>query len=1107
MDANKFDAKEIENKARSYLDSLNQDQQQYDNDNLSNLAYHANNNNTVTAENSLYSSVNLVGYIDGPPTMNGIPHVGHLRGRIIKDLWYRFQTLQGKKVIFRPGWDTQGLPVELQAEKELGLTGSKSENIDRVGITTIVETCKKIVHYYNEKWVDVDRLLGMSFNYNEAYWTFNDKYIEREWRYLRSAWDNGILKEWFRVVAFCPSCQTSLSNAEVNQGYENVEDPSFYYKVKLIDEDAYLLVWTTMPFTLVTDEMTGVNPDANYVYVKVKDETWIVGETRLDELMKELNVLDYVVIDTVKGSSLDKKYYRHPLLEYIPKLDELAKNKLIHFVVAEKFVDITTGSGIVHLSPANGEDDFDIAVKRDVPIFVPIDDRVIFTSEAGVFQGLFVRDADSKVLELMNKKNSSVKVGKIKHQYPTCWRSHHKLVWLARREYFYMIDKLGDKPFNAANNVEYFYDAPKNRFLEIIKEKVPWCISRERIWGTPLPIWACSSCSNKEIFSSRNEIISRAVKLPHGENFELHRPWIDEIEILCNKCNAVMNREPFVLDTWHNSGAAPYASQTDEEYNKLIPSLFLTEGIDQTRGWSYTLLMNNIILKNESLSPFKSFLFQGHVLDEKGNKMSKSAGNVIDAKSLLEQNSVDLIRFYFMWKTSPIESLNFDLKEMSGRPYQIMSTLYYTHIYLIQNSTFDKFDRHLFNLPWLLNNLKITEKWLLSELQNLISEVTVAYKNCKYHEVTRFIEDFIINQISQTYIPLTRNDLWNDSENVEDRNRRFEIYATLDFVLKQINILLHPVSPFITEHLYNQCFHDRKTILDESWPISDPTLIDLNLENDFEKLKQLISITNAARMKAQFKRRWPIHEILLYSNTNDDIFYNNDIYDILKNQINVEKITFIKSSFQQNNKVSNQNNTENNIFKIIRILHMIDNNLPIIPVLNLVRKKIAPKVKSDINIVIEKFNLLDKLNLMKKLSKENVFILNYLENKDVEITVDDIEIDYTVVDDYVVSEKDDFTVFLSTKRNDELIIKGLLRDLARNIQQFRKEMNFNPTDILDIAYISNLTDSEIVQITPFLEDLKFLIRVKTIQLNDKIIQDFSYKNIDIDGRNFHIFVK
>jgi len=557
----KYDPKEIESQINSYLQKIDQ---------------------RSIIENEL-SSNEKIGFVEGPPTLNGEPHIGHLRGRIIKDLWYRYKTLQKNKIEFRAGWDTQGLPVELQAEKNLGLTGSKAENIKKVGISKIVEECKDLIKKNAEKWIKVDSLLAMSFDYDKAYWTYKDTYIEREWQILKKAWKLGILREWFRVVAYCPSCQTSLSNAEVNQGYKIVEDPSFYYKMRLKEANTYLVVWTTMPFTLVTDELIGVNPKSDYAYVSLENETWIVGYDRLNELMSAFGIQNFRVESIVKGIELDGKRYVHPLLELIPGLKKLSDDNRIHFVVAENFVDATTGSGLVHLSPANGQEDFDIAVKRNVPIFVPINDNVEFTDDAGIFSGQFVRDSDLLVVDKMKETGGFLKLGKIKHQYPTCWRSNHKVVWLARREYFYMIDKLENKPINAISSVNFFFDSPKNRFSEIIKEQVPWCISRERVWGTPLPIWSCNKCGAKEPLFSRSEIIKRALKLPDGEQFELHRPWIDNIEIDCSKCGNLMNREPFVLDTWHNSGASPFASFSDEEYKNLIPAAFLTEGIDQTR--------------------------------------------------------------------------------------------------------------------------------------------------------------------------------------------------------------------------------------------------------------------------------------------------------------------------------------------------------------------------------------------------------------------------------------------------------------------------------------------------------------------------------------------
>ena len=1067
--AGKYDAKAVETEIRHYLHNIN----------LRSLL-----------EDELRDNKQVVAFIEGPPTMNGEPHAGHLRGRIIKDLWYRFRSLQKKKILFRAGWDTQGLPVELQAEKELGLTGSKMENVSKVGVEKIVEACKKVIHRYNESWITADRLLGMSFNYEKAYWTFHNEYIEREWKYLKKAWDSGLLTEWFRVVAYCPGCQTSLSNAEVNQAYENIEDHSLYYKVRLSDQDVYLVVWTTMPFTLVTDEMVGVNPDAEYVYVKVGSQVWIIAENRLQDLMSEFRMKDYFVERTVLGKELNGIHYVHPLLGLIPKLQELAETGSIHFVVAEEFVDVTTGSGIVHLSPANGEKDFEIASKMNLPIFVPIDDRVNFTSEAGSFANTFVRDADVSVVDALRTSHALLKIGKIKHQYPTCWRSQHKLVWLARREYFYIIDKLGEKPTDAAKIVDYFFEAPKNRFLEIIKEKVPWCITRERIWGTPLPIWLCGQCRHKDAIFSREEILKKSISLPDGPDFELHRPQIDRIEIKCEKCGSNMRRELFVLDTWHNSGAAPYASLSDYEYKNLIPAVFMTEGIDQTRGWAYTLLIENVIMNQSAVSPFLSFLFQGHVLDEKGNKMSKSLGNVIDAHVLLGEHPVDLIRFYFMWKSSPIDSLKFSLREMLSRPYQIISTLYYLHFYFRQNSTFDGFDPRRHDLKWVLASdlMSLSEIWLISKLQNLVGQVSLAFERCRFNEGAKAMEEFIINNVSQMYIPVTRNSIWDDS--AEGLDRRLAIYAVLAHSLKRIDIMLHPLTPFITEYLYLSCFPNKKSISLECWPEYDDKLVDNIVEQVVDKCKEIISLSNAARMKATLKRRWPAKEALICT-TEPNLLQKGGIAELLINQLNVESYRIFE--------------VKDGTF-LSKMRNLIENQLPVIPNVFLIKKNVAAKLRSDIDQVSRALERVDKLELINSLEASGKYTITY-DSGQIDLSSDDLEFSYAVKEGYAMSERNNVMVFIDTRRDKDLIMKGILRDLARNLQQLRKERGYNPTDIISTAFVANLVEDEISSLYSMKEELLHLVRVKSVVLSEGSIERINYKTIHLDERELRISVE
>ena len=1062
---NEFNLKDIEQTTRDYLSKL--DLQELINES-------SNKQEKIT-------------FIEGPPTLNGEPHAGHLRGRVFKDLWYRFNTLDGKNIVFNAGWDTQGLPVELQAEKELGIKNGKSGITTPQQIESLVAECKKIVLKFHKKWVDADEKLGMSFNQENAYWTYTDEYIEREWQLLKHADENGILTEGYRVVAYCPSCQTSLSHSEVNQGYDMVQDPSLYYKVKLQDEDVYLIVWTTMPFTLVTDAMVGFNPNEEYVYVLVSNETWIVGKIRLEEFMKEAKIEDYQILKTVTGSEFEGKKYTHPLLDNISGLEKISKQKNYHVTIAEQFVDVNTGTGIVHLSPANGEDDYNIAMKRKVEIFSPINDEVKFTEDAGIYAGMFVRDADEKIVQDMKEKNALVRIGKIKHKYPLCWRSQHKLVWLARREYFYMLDRLDDKAIHAAEKVEYFFEQPKNRFLEIIKEKHPWCISRERFWGCPLPIWKCTECENIEKLFSRKEIVEASEDLPDGSDFELHRPWIDRISIKCKKCGAKMQREEFVLDTWHNSGAAPFASLSDDEYTKNIPAPFFTEGIDQTRGWAYTLLIENVILNNREVSPYNSFLFQGHVLDEKGNKMSKSTGNVIGASDLLSKYPVDLVRFYFMWKSSPIETLNFSTKELMSRPYQILSTLFHIHLYFKQNSDYDKFDINKTTVDWAKNKglLGHTDIWLLSKLQKMVETCTRLNKNCRFHESAKVIEDFLINSLSQIYVPITKPELWNDDETKKDR--RLAIYAILADALKKLDILIHPFSPFTSEYLYLAIFSTKKSILLDAWPKPDKSLVNEKIEQAFDLMNEIVSICAAARMKAKLKRRWPLNQAIICIEK-DERQKIELLSELLSTQLNVE-----------NYKIIELENHEG----LPELLEMKKAGLPIISKVDLDRKTIGPKAKQYLGKLLDTFAKTEPEEIIQSLDKNGSFTFNVDGNK-ISLDIDDFIIDFDAREGFAFSRRNNLIGIITTTRNEQLMAKGLVKDLARRLQALRKELGYNPTDILDTASVLDLDQESLDMLKDKTEELGFLVRVKQVNFTQTCKK---YKDDDIDGQKIKISVE
>ncbi len=815
------------------------------------------------------TSKGILGYVEGPPTLNGIPHIGHARGRVMKDIRYRWKTMQGYYMPFWAGWDCQGLPVELEVEKLLGVK-NKRQLLEQVGEERFINECKKVIMKYHREWVEADKGLGIFINQDKAYWTYLDDYIEREWQYLKSAWDQNLLEEGHYVVAYCPGCQTSLSSAEVGYegSYKEVEDPSLYFKFKISGtQNEFFLVWTTMPFTIATDTMLAVRPDAQYTKVKVGDEIWVMAQQRVEPLMRELEIAKYETLTTVLGKELEGARYDFPLKDLIPKMIELeSKHPLVHAVIGEGFVDIETATGVVHLSPGNGEEDFWAAQRRGVPIFAPFDDEAKFTKDAGIFSGVFARDADNLVVEELRNRNALVQVKKVKHEYPTCWRSHHKLVWLARKEYFLRTDKINSKILEAAEKIEYFFEEPKNRFLAFLKEGKPWCISRERIWGTPLPVWTCETCGSKRVISSKNALVESArEKVP--EDFELHKPWVDRLTLVCERCQGVMRRENYVLDTWHNSGASPYARFSNSDYERFVPTSFLTEGIDQTRGWANSLLLEHVILSEKPEGPYRTFLFQGLTQDAKGRKMSKSLGNVVETNKLLEKNSADLCRFYMMRKCSPIDFMNFDMQELNRRSYQVLSTLYHLNRFFFENAEFDGYKpvkKQL--LAENLERLQSPDIWLLSKLQHAITDCTEKLEECEFNNALAVLEDFVIETLSRLYVPMIRKELWTDDPTT--LGRRTDIYEILHYALKTVTLLFNPITPFLSEALFQRVLRKLDDKLPESvnlcsWPEVDIRLRNERMESDFEDLFRCVSLINAARQHAKLKRRWPLRSVIV----------------------------------------------------------------------------------------------------------------------------------------------------------------------------------------------------------------------------------------------------
>jgi isoleucyl-tRNA synthetase len=966
------------------------------------------------AELRLKDNLGFLGYVEGPPTLNGVPHVGHARGRVMKDLRYRWKTMQGYYIPFWAGWDCQGLPVELEVERELGVK-NKRELVEKVGEERFIEECKKVVMKYYREWLNADEKLGIFIDQDKAYWTYLDSYIEREWQYLKHAWEQGLLGEGYYVVAYCPHCQTSLSHAEVGLGYEEVEDSSLYFKMKIHGRsNEYFLVWTTMPFTIVTDMMLAVHPEGEYVKIQTNSEIWILARQRLTPVMQELGIQNYKVLETIIGKKLEGTKYEYPFLDLVPKQAELDQIDLIHTVICEDFVDLNTATGIVHLSPGNGEDDFLAAQKRNLPIYVPFDDACNFTADAGAFIGLFARDADSKVIEELKKRNLLVSVKNIRHEYPTCWRSHHKLIWLARKEYFLWTNKINQRVVEAAEKVEYFYESPKNRFLAFLREGKPWCISRERVWGTPLPIWVCEKCGNKIFVAYKKKLLEDALEKPN-QDFELHKPWIDRVVLKCEKCGGKMRREPFVLDTWHNSGAAPYARFADEDFNRFVPVDFLVEAIDQTRGWANTLLLEHVILTQKAEAPYKAYLFYGFVLDAKGRKMSKSLGNFIEVNPLLEQTSADLCRFYLLWKCSPIDSMNFDVNELRKRPYQVLSTLYHMHRFFMQNAEYDNFNPLTHTLTWAreIDALKSPDTWLLSKLQGKIENVTHRFERCEFNTALSDLEKFVVDDISRLYIPMIRRELWSDDPNT--LNRRLAIYAVLWHVLKTITSMFNPITPFLSEFLYQKVYRPLNPKLHESinfekWPLPNARLKDETIEKSFETLIKVLSLSYSARQSAKIKRRWPLQKAIV----------------------------------------------------------------------------IAPKE------TIEKLKNLTEIFL----ELANVYVVEFSEQP--------VEVDLTR---WVSATENNIQILLDTCRDEKLLGKGLMRDLARRIQSLRKELGFMPTEILESVHVAEVDEENTKLLAPYLDEMKELIRTREIHFHvNRSEVETEWYRYELDDKKIYIAI-
>ena len=798
-------------------------------------------------------------FLEGPPTANGFMHVGHARGRTLKDVKLRFYRMKGYRVWDQAGWDTQGLPVELEVEKKHGFRSKR--DIERFGPEKFVRECQKLVDYYIEHWRRASERLGLWLDYDHAYQTRHPRYLDTAWSFLKTMWEKGYLYEDLRVVPICPRCQTALSSHEVAQGYKVVKDPSLYFKVRLEGEgNEYMIAWTTTPWTIISNEALAVHPGESYVKLRVGGEVWILAEKRLEPFLREVGLKEYEIIGRVRGRDLVGRRYVHPLLEEVPA-HKSHSGEWVHRVLPADWVSMEEGTGVVHIAPAHGPEDFELGKKYGLPVFKPLQKNGYFGDDAGRYKGLWFIDANPRVIEDLRRKGLVVHVGEIEHEYPHCWRCGTRLIYYADRQWFIKVEPIKEAMLRENSRIRWSPEWTRKRFDDWLRNARDWCVSRERYWGTPLPIWTCTRCGYREAFGSLEEVRKRALNPEEAKDH--HRPWIDRVVMRCPRCGGIMRREPYVVDVWLDSGIAHTAALRQYGWDKLFKELFpydwITEAIDQTRGWFYTLMFTSVAWYG--VSPYRTVLCQGLVLDKYGKKMSKSRGNVVWTMDFMERFGADPMRLYLVSKAAPWDNINFDPDEVADVKRQLdilWNSVNFARTYM----ELDRWSPS--TLKHDLGHLQPEDRWLLYELHQVLREVEKSIEEDNPHVGARRLLGFIVESLSHRYITLVRPRVWIE----EDSPLKRGVYATLYIAISTLLRALAPYAPFITEYLY-QAFVRRLepnspiSVHATSWPSIPGELLDESSWRAVDLMFEAAELVLTLRAEAGVKRRWPIRRVVV----------------------------------------------------------------------------------------------------------------------------------------------------------------------------------------------------------------------------------------------------
>ena len=955
-------------------------------------------------------------FYDGPPTANGKPHIGHVLTRVIKDMIPRYRTMKGYMVPRKAGWDTHGLPVELEVEKKLGLDGK--EQIEEYGMEPFIKQCKESVWKYKGMWEDFSSTVGFWADMEHPYVTYYDDYIESEWWALKEIWNKKLLYKGFKIVPYCPRCGTPLSAQEVSQGYKTVKERSAVVRFKVVGEDAYFLAWTTTPWTLPSNVALCVNPDETYCKVKAADGyTYYMAEALLDKvlgkLVKEEGEKAYEVLETYKGTDLEYKAYE-PLFACAGEAAAKQKKKA-HFVTCDNYVTMSDGTGIVHIAPAFGEDDSRIGRNYELPFVQFVDGQGNLTKETP-YAGVFVKKADPMVLTDLDKEGKLFDAPKFEHEYPHCWRCDTPLIYYARESWFIKMTAVKDDLIRNNNTINWIPESiGKGRFGDWLENVQDWGISRNRYWGTPLNIWQCD-CGHMHSIGSRQELFEMSGD-EKAKTVELHRPYIDEITLKCPECGGEMHRVPEVIDCWFDSGAMPFAQhhypfENKELFEQQFPANFISEAVDQTRGWFYSLLAESTLLFNKA--PYKNVIVLGHVQDENGQKMSKSKGNAVDPFDALNKYGADAIRWYFYINSAPWLPNRFHGKAVVEGQRKFMSTLWNTYAFFVLYADIDNFDPTKYELNY--DQLPVMDKWLLSRLNTTVQAVDNDLANYKIPEAARALQEFV-DEMSNWYVRRSRERFWAKGMEQDKINA----YMTLYHALVTIAKTAAPMIPFMTEDMYQNLVRSVDKDAIESIHLCDfPTVneawIDKDLEADMKELLEIVVLGRACRNTANIKNRQPIGTMYVKAEKKMDKFYT----DIIADELNVKEVkfaddveSFISYSFK--------------------------------PQL----RTVGPKYGKLLGGIRQALTDINGTAAMNELRTNGVLKLD-INGNDVELTEEDLLIETAQTEGYVSESDGETSVVLDTNLTPELIEEGFVREIISKIQTMRKEAGFEVMDKIKV---------------------------------------------------------